>query len=264
MPLDPIELTDGAVAIGGRPVLRGIDLTVHDGEFVALMGANGSGKSTLVRALTGLLPLLQGNLRLFGTPFADFSDWRRIGFVPQRQGATTGVPASVWEVVASGRLTRRRLLRPLSRVDRAAIADALEVVGLTDRTNDGVARLSGGQQQRVLIARALAGEPELFFLDEPMAGVDLPSQLAVAEALAKLKASGATIVLVAHELGPLAGLVDRAVAMRDGRIAYDGAPLADHEVHAPWLGEPHTHHHHPLREDADHTPHVGSPLEDRG
>jgi zinc transport system ATP-binding protein len=263
MPVDPIELSGGAVAIGGRPILRGIDLRVLDGEFVALMGANGSGKSTLVKALTGLLPLMQGNLRLFGTPFDDFHDWHRVGFVPQRQGATTGVPASVWEVVASGRLTRRRLLRPLSRADRAAINDALEVVGLSDRTNDGVARLSGGQQQRVLIARALAGEPELFFLDEPMAGVDLPSQQAVADALAKLKASGATIVLVAHELGPLAGLVDRAVAMRDGRIAYDGPPLADHEVHAPWLGDPHTHHHHRPRGNPDHAPYVAAPLEER-
>ncbi len=113
MPVNPIELTDGAVAIGGRPVLRAIDLTVGEGEFVALMGANGSGKSTLVRALTGLRPLVTGDLRLFGTPFDDFGDWHRIGFVPQRQGATSGVPASVWEVVASGRLTHRRLLRPL-------------------------------------------------------------------------------------------------------------------------------------------------------
>jgi zinc transport system ATP-binding protein len=96
-----------------------------------------------------------------------------------------------------------------------------------------------------------------------MAGVDLPNQLALAEALAKLKASGATVVLVAHELGPLANLVDRAVAMRDGRIAYDGPPLADHEVHAPWLGEPHTHHHHRHPSQGDHAPQVSSPLEER-
>jgi zinc transport system ATP-binding protein len=262
MSVKPIELTGGTVAIGGRPVLRGIDLAVGEGEFVALMGANGSGKSTLVRALTGLRPLLSGDLRLFGTPFDDFEDWHRIGFVPQRQGATSGVPASVWEVVASGRLTRRRLLRPLSRADRTAIAEAIDVVGLTDRTHDGVAQLSGGQQQRVLIARALAGEPELFFLDEPMAGVDLPNQLALAAALAKLKHRNATIVLVAHELGPLSGLVDRAVAMRDGRLAYDGPPLADHEVHEPWLGEVHTHHH-PHASRGDHAPQVASPLEGR-
>jgi zinc transport system ATP-binding protein len=259
--MTPIELTDGAVAISGRPILRGIDLRVEAGEFVALLGANGSGKSTLVRALTGLRPLAHGRLLLFGTDAERFHDWQRIGYVPQRAGATSGVPASVWEVVASGRLTRRRLLRRLSRADRVAIDDALEVVGLGDRRRDGVAQLSGGQQQRALIARALAGEPELIFLDEPTAGVDVPNQLALAEALRELKARGATIVLVTHELGPLAELVDRAVVMRDGRVAYDGAPLTDHEVHDPWLGEPHAHHHHPRQQRHDHVPHVSAPLE---
>lgn len=265
--MTPVSLTDGAVAIGGRPVLRGVDFSVGDGEFLALMGANGSGKSTLVRALTRLRPLLTGELTLFGTPMASFNDWRRIGYVPQRATAASGVPASVWEVVASGRLTRRRLLLPLSRGDRAAIADALDVVGLADRVRHGVSTLSGGQQQRVLIARALAGEPDLLFLDEPAAGVDLPHQRALAEALSRLKARGATIVLVAHELGPLSGLVDRAVVMRDGRIAYDGPPLADHEVHHPQFGEAHTHHH--LRDPDvdgrhDHTPNVAAPLDPPG
>jgi zinc transport system ATP-binding protein len=260
----PVQLTDGAVAIGGRPVLRGIDLTVWSGEFVALMGANGSGKSTLVRALTGLRPLTAGSLELFGTPFDDFHEWRRIGFVPQRVGASSGVPASVWEVVASGRLTRRRLLRPLSRADRAAIDEAIAVVGLTGKARDGVSTLSGGQQQRTLIARALAGEPELFFLDEPTAGVDLANQLSLASSLERLKERGATIVLVAHELGPLAGLVDRAVVMRDGRVAYDGAPLADHAVHAADFAEPHAHHHHPDPARRDHVPRVAAPFEPLG
>ena len=265
MPVTPLELTGGAVAIGGRPILRGIDLRVETGEFVALLGANGSGKTTLIRALTGLRPLTAGSLELFGTAFDRFHDWQRIGYVPQRQGATSGVPASVWEVVASGRLTRRRLLRPLSRTDRTAIKDALEVVGLADRSRDGISHLSGGQQQRVLIARALAGEPELLFLDEPTAGVDLPNQLALTSALGQLKSRGATIVLVAHELGPLADLVVRAVVMRDGRIAYDGAPLADHEVHDPRFGETHGHHHadDDARRRPDHVPQVSSPLEGR-
>jgi zinc transport system ATP-binding protein len=249
-----IDARDLTVAIGGRPVLRGIDLRVETGEFVALMGANGSGKSTLVRALTRLWPLTGGGAELFGTPLDRFHDWRRIGYVPQRHTAAAGVPASVWEVVASGRLTRRRLLRPLTRADRDAIRDAVDVVGLGDRLRDRVYQLSGGQQQRVLIARALAGEPDLFFLDEPTAGVDLPNQQALARALAELKRRGATIVLVAHELGPLAGLVDRAVVMRDGRVAFDGAPLADHEVHDPALGDPHTHHHHGGPPLADHAP----------
>jgi zinc transport system ATP-binding protein len=256
----PVQLTDGAVAIGGRPVLRGMDLEIPAGQFLALMGANGSGKSTLVRALIGLRPLTAGSLRLFGTPIDRFHQWSRIGFVPQRGGATSGVPASVWEVVASGRLTQRRLFRPLSRTDRAAIKDALEVAGLAGRAGDSVATLSGGQQQRVLIARALAGEPELFFLDEPNAGVDLANQVSLATSLGQLKDRGATIVLVAHELGPLASLVDRAVVMRDGRMAYDGAPLADHAVHGPAYGETHTHHH-ASHHEHDHVPVVRSPFE---
>lgn len=249
-----IELTDGAVAIGGRPIIRSVDLTVRSGEFVTLLGANGSGKSTLVRALTGLRPLARGSLSLFGTPAASFRSWHRIGFVPQRATAASGVPASVREVVASGRLTRRKLLRPPTRADRLAIADALDVVGLSDVAQDSVATLSGGQQQRVLIARALAGEPELFFLDEPTAGVDLPNQHALADALAVLSGRGSTIVLVTHELGPLAPMVDRTVVMRDGRVTYDGAPLA--------LGDAlDDHHHHPSPGRHDHHPDIVSPLD---
>ena len=250
--MHPVSISNGTVAIGGRPVLRGIDLTVDDGAFVALMGANGSGKSTLVRALTGLRPLTAGQVRLFGTPLAEFHDWRRVGFVPQRAGAAGGVPASVREVVASGRLARRRLLLPAGREDRAAISAALEAVGLGSRAADSVSTQSGGQQQRVLIARALAGEPDLFFLDEPTAGVDLPHQEALADALRVLKDRGSTIVLVAHELGPLAGLVDRSVVLADGRVTYDGSPLDQARVHS---------HHHPTQAHHDHAPHVASPID---
>lgn len=254
----PIVLRNGSVAIEGRPVLRSIDLTVNSGDFVALMGANGSGKSTLVRALTGLRPLAGGSLDLFGTPVADFHDWHRIGYVPQRASAASGVPASVWEVVASGRLTRRKIFRPLSRTDRRVIDEAIELVGLTRRARSGVSTLSGGQQQRVLIARALAGEPELFFLDEPTAGVDLRNQQVLASTLQTLKSSGATIVLVAHELGPLEPLVDRAVVLRDGRVVHDGEPLTQDQVHHPLLGEA---HHHPTEPTRDHLPRVVAPFD---
>ncbi|WP_239459857.1 metal ABC transporter ATP-binding protein [Nocardioides daejeonensis] len=260
---DPVlQIVDGTVPIAGRPVLRHVDMTVQRGEFVALMGANGSGKSTLMRAMTGLRPLSRGSVALFGTPLSRFRDWHRIGYVPQRPSAGGGVPTSVWEVVSTGRLTRRRFMRPLLPRDRAAIREALEVVGLADRHRDGVATLSGGQQQRVLIARALAGEPELMLLDEPTAGVDLPNQQALASTLATLKERGVTVVLVAHELGPMAPLLDRAVVMRDGQVAYDGAPLADHEVHGPFFGPGHHHHHQEsVRPHLDHVPPVLSPMD---
>jgi len=256
-----VAVQDGCVSLGGRPVLRGIDLTVRKGEVVAVLGANGSGKSTLVRSLMGLVPLSRGEVSLFGTPLGRFGDWRRVGFVPQRVSATSGVPASVWEVVASGRLSRRPFLRPLRRADRAAIRDAIAAVGLSDRAHDGCSTLSGGQQQRTLIARALAGEPDLFVLDEPTAGVDLQSQQAFAEALTGLVEAGATIILVAHELGPMAPLVGRTVVMRDGRVAYDGPPLASALEVDPALAD-HGHHHPGLQAyRSDHTPAVVSPID---
>jgi len=251
-----VDVRDGTVALGGRPVLRGVDLTVRRGEVVALLGPNGSGKSTLVRSLMRLVPVAQGEVSLFGTPVDRFKDWRRIGFVPQRLSATSGVPASVWEVVASGRLSRRPLLHPLRKRDRVAIRDAISAVGLGDRAQDGCSTLSGGQQQRALIARALAGEPDLFVLDEPTAGVDLQSQQAFADALAELVRRGATILLVAHELGPLAPLIDRTVVLRDGRIAYDGPPLASSEE------ADHGHHHPDLAPPAtDYAPTVMAPVD---
>lgn len=267
-----VELVNGSVAIAGRPVLRGVNLQIEHGEFLALMGANGSGKSTLVRALTGLRPLARGSLRLFDTDFHAFKQWHRIGYVPQRTGATSGIPASVWEVAASGRLTHRGLFRRLSREDHAAIEEAIDIVGLTDQSDAGVGTLSGGQQQRVLIARALAGRPDVFFLDEPTAGVDLPNQQVLADTLGVLSARGATIVLVAHELGPMTELVDRAVVMREGRVAYAGPPLTDAQVHLPGFGreqsagdQPHHsgHHHgdHHRPPERDHLPRMSAPLD---
>ena len=257
-PAHPVVLDRVSVSIGGRPILRDVDLTVRSGDVVTLLGPNGSGKSTLVRAVTGLLPHARGSVRLFGTPIEEFRDWARLGFVPQRSSASGGVPATVREVVASGRIGRRPLLRPSRAADRAAVQSALDVVGLADRASYGVSQLSGGQQQRVLIARALAGEPDLLVLDEPTAGVDLPNQQALADALARLKASGATILLVAHEIGPMMPLIDRSVVMRDGRVAYDGPPLTQ-EVAS------HTHHAHDHAHDGpgghDHVPHVASPLD---
>lgn len=254
-----VRVTDGAVVLGGRPVLRGLDLTVEGGEVVAVLGANGSGKSTLVRAITGLVPLARGSVELFGIPLARFKEHHRVGFVPQRTTAAAGVPATVHEVVSSGRLARRRLLAPVRSADREAVRAAIEAVELSDRVSDSVSTLSGGQQQRVLIARALATAPELLVLDEPTAGVDLLSQQTFADVLQTLIRQGTTIVLVAHEMGPIEPLVSRTVVMRDGRIAYDGTPLASfHEVH-----HHHGHHHPELEHGVDYTPSVDTPLDRR-
>nr|WP_051967667.1 metal ABC transporter ATP-binding protein [Kitasatospora mediocidica] len=215
-----LRLRGAVAALGGRPVLHGVDLTVAPGEVVALLGANGSGKSTTVKTVVGAVPLLGGELDLFGTPRAAFRAWHRIGYVPQRTTAASGVPATVREVVSTGRLPLHRLL-PFRRRDAAAVDRALNAVGLLDRAGDGVADLSGGQQQRVLIARALVAAPDLLIMDEPIAGVDLASQQVLADILRREVARGSAVLLVLHELGPLAPLIDRAVLLRDGRVVRD-------------------------------------------
>src|SRR4051794_40561065 len=218
-----VTVSHAAVSYGGRSVLTDIDLTVQPGQVVAILGANGSGKSTLIRTILGLVPLEAGEVTLFGTPQRRFRQWARIGYVPQRMGAGSGVPATVGEVVHSGRLARRGIFRPFGAADREAVRGALADVGLLDRIADPVSTLSGGQQQRTLIARALAGHPDLLVLDEPTAGVDAASQEAFAAALGRFAGAGGTILLVAHELGPIEPLIDQAVVVHHGRIAYTGA-----------------------------------------
>lgn len=218
-----ISVRAATATLGSRQVLRGVDLTVRRGEVVALLGANGSGKSTTVRAILGRTPLTGGGIELFATPLRRFGDWARVGYVPQRTTATGGVPATVREIVSSGRLSRRKLGWP-TRADRAAVQRAIEIVGLADRAKDSVSTLSGGQHQRVLIARALAAAPDLLIMDEPMAGVDLASRRILAATLREQVAAGTTVLLVLHELGPLEPLIDRTVVLRDGVVVHDGPP----------------------------------------
>ncbi|MET8243049.1 metal ABC transporter ATP-binding protein [Streptomyces sp. NPDC005202] len=236
-----ISLRGIRAELGSRPVLRGIDLTVHRGEVVALLGANGSGKSTAVRSIIGQVPVSSGEIELFGTPQRRFRDWARVGYVPQRTTAAGGVPATVTEIVSSGRLSRTRF-GVFRKADHAAVRRALDMVGMPDRAKDSVGALSGGQHQRVLIARALAAEPELLIMDEPMAGVDLASQEVLARTLRDQVASGTTVVLVLHELGPLEPLIDRAVVLRDGCVLHDGPPPQAVGQHA-LPGHDHVHPH---------------------
>jgi zinc transport system ATP-binding protein len=203
--------------------------------------------------MVGLHPLSTGSIRLFGRELTGFREWHRLGYVPQRSTITQGVPSTVTEVVAAGRLSRRKPFVPARREDRVAIREALEAVDLLDRAQHQVSTLSGGQQQRVLMARTLAGKPELLVLDEPNAGVDLESQQAIANTLATLTGAGATIVVVLHELGPFADLIQRTLMMREGRLVYDGPPIDP--------GHPEHHHHHPPTTPRLLRPPVQAPLD---
>lgn len=222
--------------MGSTHILHQVSLTVERGESVALLGANGCGKSTLIKACLGLYPLAGGDVQLFGASLSKRRQvpWMRVGYVPQRVSATAGVPATALEVVRSGLLGPGRPFASWGGGAKAQAMEALAQVGLAKRANDHVQVFSGGQAQRVMIARALVRRPQLLFLDEPLAGVDRASRQGLADCLAQLREQGITLVTVLHEMGELAGLVDRTVTLADGRVVASRSlaasrPLAAHE-----------------------------------
>lgn len=230
---DPLVLERATVAIGGTTILEDVDVSVRSGEAVAILGANGSGKSTLIRAALGQMPVTAGDARLFGVSTrsaATAVPWPRVGYVPQRISAASGVPATAIEVVMTGLLGRRRWW--LRRGDRSRAMQALAEVGIEDLADRPFGVLSGGQAQRVVIARALVRDPELLLLDEPLAGVDVLTQGSFAALLSGMHDDGRTIVMVLHELGPFADLLDRAVMLRAGEIVHDGALPRPGHAHA--------------------------------
>lgn len=208
-----LQFRDADLGYDRRPVLRSVDLAVAPGECLAVTGPNGAGKTTLLRAALGLADVLAGEVHR-ATP--------RWGYVPQRHSVAAAVPATVAEVVAVGRLPLagpwRRWAPSVRRADRAAVAAALEAVGLADRAGDAVARLSGGQQRRVLLARALATESPLLLLDEPTAGVDALNQQVIATVLRHLRDGGAGLVVITHDVEALAGVCTRRVEVGDGLV----------------------------------------------
>jgi zinc transport system ATP-binding protein len=219
-----VEASHVSFAYGRDAVLDDVSLTVGSGEFVALVGPNGSGKSTLLRVLLGVLPPTTGTVRLFGRPPGELDRRWRLGYVSQRPSFPADLPATVEEVVATGRVAKVGWRRRLRGADRDHIDHAIEAVGLSDLRHTLVGELSGGQQQRAFIAKALAGEPELLVLDEPVAGVDRESQGRFATSLTHLvDHHGAAVLLVSHELGAVAEHLDRVVVLKR-RVLFDGPP----------------------------------------
>src|SRR5262245_13112739 len=219
-----LEAHDVTFAYGEAPAVDAVDLEVDAGEFVALVGPNGSGKSTLLRLLLGLLRPDRGTVACLGARPPHVPEPWRVGYVPQRRVLDLDIPATVEEVIRSGRTARRGWWRFAGGADREAVDHALEFLALTDLRRRPVGDLSGGQQQRVLIARALVSEPRLLVLDEPIAGVDLAAQRLFRDGLVHLVEEHHTaVLLVSHELGAVADDLDRVVVMKQ-RILFDGTP----------------------------------------
>ena len=210
-----LELNGVTVAYAHDPVLEGVDGRVGAGETVALIGPNGAGKSTLIKAVLGLVPVADGTIAVLGRSPA--AARRHVAYVPQADTLDADFPISVGQVVLMGRYRHAGWLRRPGRADRAIAADALDRVGLADRSRDRFGTLSGGQRQRVLLARAIAQQPRLLLLDEPFNGVDVVSQDALLEALAGLKATGTASIISTHDLA-LAHLACDAVCLLNKHV----------------------------------------------
>jgi zinc transport system ATP-binding protein len=217
-------------------VLNAVSLEVGEGDFLVLLGPNGSGKSTLVKVALGLLEPVSGSAILFGSPARDPRARQRVGYVPQRAAISARVPATVSEVVLTGR-AHGSPFGLFGREDRDATSAALERVGLAHLRDRRIGELSGGEQQRVLIARALVSDPRLLVLDEPTAGVDKASQERFAETLRDLNDSGVTIVLVAHDVGPVGPYLTRVVALHQGHL--DEIPVEEVKAQTGMFVEDH-------------------------
>lgn len=207
--------------------LKDINLNVHAGDYLGVIGPNGGGKTTLLKIMLGLLSPTAGSVRLFGQPLEKFKEWTRIGYVPQKAVQfDAAFPATVEEVVAMGRAARRGILRRLNKIDKAKITNALTQVGLNDFRHRLIGDLSGGQQQRVFIARALAGDPDVIFLDEPTAGVDVKAQEQFYALLKKLNQTlGLTLILVSHDIDVVANEATELACINQ-ELVYHGAPHA--------------------------------------
>jgi ABC-type Mn2+/Zn2+ transport system ATPase subunit len=202
-PDSPLLSLRGAVlGYGGRPVLAPVDLEVHAGEFLGLVGPNGSGKTTVLRAMMGLLAPLSGSVTRSNVAV-------RFGYVPQRKALDRGWPLRAEDIVLMGLMDRVGLLRRPGEGHRAAARRALAAVGVEELAKRPFDALSGGQKQRTLIARALAGRPSVLLLDEPTAGMDLPGTRSVLSLLRRLHRDGLTIVLVTHRLNEVANTARR-------------------------------------------------------
>ncbi len=214
-----LEFHDLTVAYGRRPVLWNIDLSISTACLFGIIGPNGAGKSTLIKAALGLVPLAGGAVRFFGQPLARVR--RQVGYVPQRETVDWDFPVNVLDVVLMGTYARLGWFRRPGFQQRQLARESLARVGLADLATRQIGKLSGGQQQRVFLARALAQEADIYFLDEPMAGVDARSQEQIFRVLSELRAAGKLVVVVHHDLRTASEWFD-SIAMVDMRLVAAG------------------------------------------
>jgi zinc/manganese transport system ATP-binding protein len=220
-----VTLTDVQARVGGRTVFSQVNLTIHAGEFVAVLGPNGVGKSTLLKVILGLLPSTEGTVRVFGALAR--RGHKRIGYLPQRRAFDPRTRVRGLDIVRLGLDGNRwgtpipllgRLLRPTAhRATRARLAEVLDLVGATGYAQRPIGQCSGGEQQRLLIAQALIRRPELLLLDEPLDSLDVPSQAAITALIQHICCSQhVAVLLVAHDINPILPYLDQVIYLAHG------------------------------------------------
>jgi len=224
-PESPLSIHDMTIAYDRKPVLWDIDYDAPTGgSLIGIVGPNGAGKSTLIKGALDLVPRASGTVEVFGRPVR--KQRRLIGYVPQREAVDWDFPVDALDVVAMGRYSKIGWCRPVTRSHREAAMACLEQVGLQDYARRQISQLSGGQQQRVFLARALAQEARIYFMDEPLAGVDAATERTIIDILRALRENGKTCIVVHHDLNTVRDYFDHLI-MLNMRIVAAG-PV--HEV----------------------------------
>jgi len=219
-----IELKNISFGYTDDLVLEDINLVIHKGDYLGVIGPNGGGKTTLLKIMLGLLDPARGSVRLYGEDIGKFQGWSKFAYISQKSANFEQFPVTVEEVVMMGRYGKRGLLGFLTQEDKDIARESLRKVGMLDFGKRLIHHLSGGQQQRVFIARSLAAEPEVIFLDEPASGVDLETQEQFYALLEKLnKEMKLTLILVSHDIDVIAHEATE-VACINKRLVYHGTP----------------------------------------
>ncbi len=218
-----VWLSDVSVGYGDRVALEHVDVAIEAGSLLAVVGPNGAGKSTLLKLMAGLLRPWHGRIEVLGAPPG--REARRIAYVPQAELVDWQFPVTVADVVMMGRYPALGPLRRPGAEDRRAVTEALEQVGMDGHASTQIGALSGGQRRRVFLARALAAEPDLFLLDEPVTGVDATTQEDLMDILEAQTRRGKTVVATTHDLACAAQRFQRVLAINRTVIAHGPSSL---------------------------------------
>ncbi len=207
------------VFYGDKQALKDVNLSVPQGKMIAIIGPNGSGKSTLLKSIMGLVKPKSGRISICGEPIQRAK--AKIAYVPQKESVDWDFPITVKEVVRMGRYSNKLFAR-ITKEDKAKSQEIMEMLEIESLQNRHISQLSGGQQQRVFLARALAQEADIMFLDEPFAGIDASSELKIIEIARSLRDQGKTLIFVHHALNTVMEYFDHVIMLNNCLIA-DGA-----------------------------------------